>query len=278
MKLEQPKRKKNLDLLSFKPKDSIKISFAMQKGGVGKTTTVRNLGSHLALLGYKVLLIDTDPQGNCTTSCVNQFALAESGQPTLYDVFVNATPLKDTLIEVENNLYLAPALINLASVELSIASEMARELFLKSAIDEMNGDFDFILFDCPPSLSLLTVNALVASDYVIYVTQLDFFILQGLEQLRETVTKAKRLNSKLSEIGVIETMDDNTNHTSDISEAIEAIDLLKLGKVDRATAVRDAIMYKKALKDYDPSHKIVEQYNTITSNLLHSIKGEKKNV
>ena len=276
MDIIQPKGKNFLNVQSFKPRLSIKISFAMQKGGVGKTTSVRNLGSHLSSLGYKVLLVDIDPQGNCTTSCVNQFALAESGDPTLYDVFVNATPLEDTLIEVEDNLYLAPALINLASVELSIASEMARELFLKSAIDEMSESFDFILFDCPPSLSLLTVNALVASDYVTYVTQLDFFILQGLEQLRETVTKAKRLNSKLSEIGIIETMDDNTNHTTDISEAIEAIDLPKLGKVDRATAVRDAIMYKKALKDYEPTHKIVDQYNTITNNLLIKLKGEEQ--
>lgn len=248
------------------------VSFAMQKGGVGKTTTVRNIGSHLAEQGYTVLLVDLDPQGNLTTACSNQLIIAESEKPTVFDIFVNNANVEDTLVEIEDRLFLSPALLNLASVELSIAGEMAREMFLKSAIDEMEKEFDFILLDCPPSLNLLTVNALVASNHVVYVTQLDYFILQGLEQLRSTVSKARKLNPSLNELGIVETMDDNTNHTSDVSEAINQKQLVVLGTIDRATAVRDAIMYKQAIKDYEPNHKNVEQYNTVTMNLLKEIE------
>lgn len=245
------------------------ISFAMQKGGAGKTTTVKNTLKELANSGFKVLGIDIDAQGSLTISSTNAIALSKSNAPTMSDIFLEGTPIKEIIIPIEENIDIAPALIKLSNVDLSLANQIARENFLKRALNAVKSDYDYILIDCPPSLSLLTINALAASDYVIYVVQLEYFALEGLIQLEETTSQVQSINEDLKVLGIIETMSDRTNHTSDISDALENYNTL--GKIDRATDVRDAIMHKQAISEYMPGHKVAQQYKEFSNNMVKEI-------
>ncbi len=251
------------------------ISFAMQKGGAGKTTTVKNTGQILASMGNKVLLVDMDAQGSITTACTNAIKLSQTNALTMNDVFLNGVKISDVIINVDENVDLAPALISLANVDLSLASQIAREHFLKRALNEVKDQYDYILIDCPPSLSLLTINALTASDYVIYVVQLEYFAFEGLIELKKTVAQVQNINENLKLLGIIETMADNTNHTSDISDSLK--DYNTLGEIDRATAVRDAIMMKQAISEFDPSHKVSRQYKEFAKNLVKAVEKEESN-
>lgn len=254
------------------------LSLAMQKGGVGKTTTTKNTAKELAKLNYKVLLVDEDAQGSLTKVSTNAIALSKSGAPTMFDMYVNGVEMSDIIIPIDENIDLAPALINLSRAELSLTNAISRESFLKRALNKVKDQYDYILIDCPPSLGLLTLNALNASDFVIFVVQLEYFALQGVEQLETTVGQVvESLNPNLVTLGVIETMNDNTNHTTDISQEINNLNKYEiLGIVDRATDVRDAIMNKEAISEFKPTHKVATQYKNFALNLVNVLNKSKE--
>ena len=183
------------------------IAIANQKGGVGKTTTAVNLGAALAELGYRVLIVDLDPQGNATTGLgINGRNLEAS----IYDVILHDVAIEDC-IEPTNlrNLFLVPATIDLAGAEIELVPAFSRELRLKRAIDSVLEDFDFVLIDCPPSLGLLTVNALAAAGEVAVPIQCEYYALEGLGQLLNNIERVRaNLNPRLSVSTIILTMYD----------------------------------------------------------------------
>jgi chromosome partitioning protein len=183
------------------------ISIANQKGGVGKTTTAVNLGAALAELGYRVLVVDLDPQGNATTGLGISHRNVEG---SIYDVIMNDTPLDDCVEPTSvKNLFVCPATIDLAGAEIELVPAFSRELKLKRALQGARDDYDFTLIDCPPSLGLLTVNGLAASDDVLVPIQCEYYALEGLGQLLRNVALVKsNLNPELDVRGIVLTMYD----------------------------------------------------------------------
>jgi len=183
------------------------ISIANQKGGVGKTTTAVNLGAALAELDYRVLVIDLDPQGNATTGMGISHRNVEG---SIYDVIMNDAPIEDcTEPTTVRNLFVVPATIDLAGAEIELVPAFSRELKLRRALGQIEGAYDFTLIDCPPSLGLLTVNGLAASDDVIVPIQCEYYALEGLGQLLRNVALVKsNLNPSLDVRGIVLTMYD----------------------------------------------------------------------
>ena len=183
------------------------ISIANQKGGVGKTTTAVNLGAALAELNYRVLVIDLDPQGNATTGMGISHRNVEG---SIYDVIMNDAPIDDcTEPTTVRNLFVVPATIDLAGAEIELVPAFSRELKLRRALTQISGSYDFTLIDCPPSLGLLTVNGLAASDDVIVPIQCEYYALEGLGQLLRNVALVKsNLNPSLDVRGIVLTMYD----------------------------------------------------------------------
>lgn len=178
------------------------VAVINQKGGTGKTTTTINLGSALSKLGKKVLLLDLDPQSNLSYS----LAVTEP-KATLADAFLGNASLQDVLVE-KDGLWIAPGSNELVDIEISLVSQPERERFLQSMLKDLK-DFDYILIDCPPSLSVLTLNALTASDEVLVPLQMEVLTLQGLDQILNTVQKIKKaFNSKLKIKGIVVVMFD----------------------------------------------------------------------
>ena len=183
------------------------LAVANQKGGVGKTTTTVNLGASLAELGYRVLVVDLDPQGNATTGLgVNGRNLDSS----VYDVILHDVPIEDVIEPTSlRNLFVVPATIDLAGAEIELVPVFSRELRLKRALEAVESDFDFLLIDCPPSLGLLTVNALAAAGEVLVPIQCEYYALEGLSQLLRNVNLVKsNLNNRLEVSTIVLTMYD----------------------------------------------------------------------
>ena len=183
------------------------IAVANQKGGVGKTTTTVNLSAALAEEGRKVLLVDLDPQGNATSGVgVDK----RSVTPTVYELFTGSATFEECLIKTEyDNLYVLPANINLSGAEIDLIDQEDREYYLQEIFDEVKDRFDYILIDCPPSLNMLTVNALTAADSVLVPIQCEYYALEGLSQLIHTINLVKKkLNPALEMEGVVFTMYD----------------------------------------------------------------------
>ena len=174
------------------------ISVANQKGGVGKTTTTVNLSTILAKKGKKVLLIDTDPQGNATSG----LGVSKDVELSVYDILIGDTEFDETLQETAiKNLKVCPSNISLAGAEVQLVSMMSREQRLKTKLDKIKDQYDYILIDCPPSLGLVTLNAFTASDSVLIPVQCEYFALEGLGQLLNTVNLVKKhLNKKMNYI------------------------------------------------------------------------------
>lgn len=197
------------------------IAIANQKGGVGKTTTSINLSSCIAHLGKKVLLVDIDAQGNTTSGLgIDKASLEKS----VYDVLINGANIKDVIIDTcQKNLSLCPSSIELAGAEIELVSMMSRETILNEALSEVKDDYDYILIDCPPSLGLVTLNALTASNSVLVPIQCEFYALEGLSQLMNTISLVrKRLNRGLEVDGLVLTMfDSRTNLSIQIVEEIK---------------------------------------------------------
>ena len=194
------------------------IAIANQKGGVGKTTTAVNLGAALAEAGYRLLVVDLDPQGNATTGLgLNPRDVSGS----IYDVILNDMPLEDCVEPTSlKNLFVAPATIDLAGAEIELVAQMSRELRLRRAIDSVRDQYDLVLIDCPPSLGLLTVNGLAAADDVIVPIQCEYYALEGLGQLLRNVALVHaNLNPSLEVRGIVLTMYDARTKLADQVEA-----------------------------------------------------------
>ncbi|MCI4344418.1 MAG: AAA family ATPase [Thermoplasmata archaeon] len=190
------------------------LAVANQKGGVGKTTTAVNLGAALAEAGFRLLVVDLDPQGNATTGLgLNPRDVTGS----IYDVILNDVPLEDVVEPTSvKNLFVAPATIDLAGAEIELVSQMSRELRLKKAIDAVRDLYDLVLIDCPPSLGLLTVNGLAAADDVIVPIQCEYYALEGLGQLLRNVALVQaNINTALEVRGIVLTMYDARTKLAD---------------------------------------------------------------
>ena len=223
------------------------ISFSNQKGGVGKTTTCVNLSAYLATKGYKVLIVDLDPQGNATSGL--GFAKSEI-KNSLYNVMIDDMPIADAVVKTcVENLDLLPSSIDLAGAEVKLVYIKDREHVLKRVLEKARGSYDFITIDCPPSLGLLTINALAASDTVIIPIQSEYYALEGLSQLMNTIRLVvKHLNPALKIEGVVLTMSDNRAIISrQISEEIKKF----FGKRVYETAIPRNIRLAEA-----PSHGV----------------------
>lgn len=197
------------------------IAIANQKGGVGKTTTSVNLSACVAASGKRVLLVDEDPQGNATSGLgINKNTVEVS----IYDALINEVPMKDVVVDTMiDTLKVVPASISLAGAEVELVTVMAREQVLKKALETVRNDYDYIFIDCPPSLGLLTLNALNAADTLLVPIQCEYYALEGLSQLMNTVRLVrKNLNPSLDVEGVVLTMfDSRTNLSMQVVEEVK---------------------------------------------------------
>lgn len=238
------------------------IAITNQKGGVGKTTTSVNLGAGLAALGKRVLLVDIDPQGNTTSGVgINKADVANC----IYDVLINEVPPKEAILETRSeNLHLIPATIQLAGAEIELVSTISRELRLKKALSQVKPDYDYILIDCPPSLGILTINSLTASDSVIIPIQCEYYALEGLSQLLNTVRLVqKNLNPLLRIEGVLLTMlDARTNLGIQVIEEVKKYFQEKVYStiIPRNVRLSEAPSHGQTIITYDPRSKGAEVY------------------
>ena len=198
------------------------LAIANQKGGVGKTTTTINLSACLAEKGKKVLVIDTDPQGNTTSG----FGLNKNELETsIYDLMLGENSAKECMCPVEGieNLKLIPSNIDLSGAEIQLIDENNKEYILRDAIDYVKDDFDFVIIDCPPSLNMLTINAMTTADSVLVPIQCEYYALEGIAQLMMTIDLVHdRLNEKLTMDGVVFTMfDGRTNLSNEVVESVK---------------------------------------------------------
>ena len=245
------------------------ISVANQKGGVGKTTTTANLSTILAKKGKKVLLIDTDPQGNATSG----LGVAKDVELSVYDVLVGDTSFEETLQQTSiKNLTVCPSNISLAGAEVELVSMMSREQRLKSKLDVIKDNYDFILIDCPPSLGLITLNAFTASDSVLIPVQCEYFALEGLGQLLNTVNLVKKhLNKNLEIEGALLTMyDARTNLSNQVVKEVKKYFENKVYKtvIPRNVRLSEAPSYGMPISIYDPRSKGAKSYEKFAKELL----------
>ena len=251
------------------------ISVANQKGGVGKTTTTINLSTILAKKGKKVLLIDADPQGNATSGV----GAEKDVEFSIYDVLVGDTdigqPLETTAIK---NLYVCPSNISLAGAEVELVSMMSREQRLKEKLDEIKDKFDFVLIDCPPSLGLITLNAFTASDSVLIPVQCEYYALEGLGQLLNTVNLVKKhLNKNLQVEGALLTMYDiRTNLSNQVVKEVKKYFDNKVYKtvIPRNVRLSEAPSYGLPITEYDPKSKGAKSYEKFTKEFLKKNEGK----
>ncbi|MEH7386167.1 AAA family ATPase [Bacillus sp. JJ1521] len=246
------------------------ISISNQKGGVGKTTTSVNLSACLAYVGKKVLLVDIDPQGNATSGCGIEKANVNQ---CIYDVLVDDVEAKDVTVPTTvENLYMIPATIQLAGAEIELVPTISREVRLKRALDEVRDQYDYIIIDCPPSLGLLTLNALTASDTVIIPVQCEYYALEGLSQLLNTIRLVqKHLNSDLMIDGVLLTMlDARTNLGIQVIEEVKKYFQDKVYKtiIPRNVRLSEAPSHGEPIIIYDPKSRGAEVYLDLAKEVI----------
>ena len=237
--------------------DTKVIAIINQKGGVGKTTTAINLSAALGELGKKVLLIDLDPQGNTSSGLGVE---KEQVENCIYDVLLNDVPIEEAIIpQVAEGLDVVPATINLAGAEVELVSEMARENRLRDAIGPLRGKYDYIFIDCPPSLGLLTVNALVATDKLLIPIQCEYYALEGVTKLLESMKRVKsRLNPSIDIFGVLMTMyDGHTNLSKQVVEEVRSYfgDKVFDMVIPRTVKLSEAPSYQQPITQYEPTGK-----------------------
>lgn len=229
------------------------IAIANQKGGVGKTTTAVNLSSSLGLQGKKVLLVDMDAQGN---TCSGLGISKETEEKSVYEILIESLDIQKTIKEIEPNFHLVPVNVNLAGAQIEILEMEDREFRLKRAIDVVKNNYDFVIIDCPPSLDIMTLNALVASDSVLIPLQCEYYALEGLAQLLKTISLVqKRLNPALNIEGVVLTMfDSRTNLSTQVMEEAISYFKEKVYKtiIPRNVKLSEAPSYGQPITVYDP--------------------------
>ena len=241
-----------------------------QKGGVGKSTTAINLSAALGELGKQVLLVDLDPQGNSSSGLGIEKSQVHN---CVYDVLLNDVAIEDVIIpDVGEGLDLVPATINLAGAEVELVSEMARENRLKDAVGSLRGKYDYVFIDCPPSLGLLTVNALVAADKLLIPIQCEFYALAGVTKLLDSMKRVKtRLNPTLDIFGVLLTMyDGRTTLSRQVVEEVRSY----FGKtvfttlIPRTVKLSEAPSFGQPITQYDPSGKGAQSYVNLAKEVV----------
>lgn len=246
------------------------ISVVNQKGGVGKTTTAVNLASGIGMLGKKVLLVDSDPQGNTTSGYgINKKDIKISS----YELLIGLAKADEAIIKTEfKNVDVIPASIDLAAAEVDLISKEHRESQLKMALSPVREKYDYIFIDCPPSLGLITINALNASDTVLVPIQCEYFALEGLSQLMASVRQVKRLYNPTIEIeGIVLTMyDARLNLTAQVVAEIKKYFSNKLFKtaIPRAVRLSEAPSYGRPIQYYDKRSKGADAYNALAKEFL----------
>ncbi len=249
------------------------ISFANQKGGVGKTTSAINIASAIGISGKKILLIDCDPQGNATSGV----GIRKSRiQATIYDVLIGRCHASDAIIQTEyKNLSIIPSGMDLAAAELELADIEKRQNRLKDPLSEVSDNYDYILIDCPPSLGMLTVNALTASDGVVIPMQCEYFSLEGLSQIMMTIKQVKKLyNPMLTLTGILVTM-----YNGRLNLSLQVLDELKKHYADKLFSVAinrnvrlsEAPSYGAPIQYYDKYAKGSSDYDKIAAELMERI-------
>ncbi len=246
-----------------------------QKGGVGKTTTNINLCAYLAMEGYRVLTIDIDPQGNTTSG----LGLDKKNlELSMYDVMTSDVSIKDVMLKSElvQNLFIAPSTMELAGAEVEIIAKENRETILLNKLKEVEDDFDFVFIDCPPSLGVLTINALTSVESVLIPIQCEFYALEGVGQLMNTLQLVKKsLNKDLEIEGVIMTMYDyRTNLSNEVYEEVKKFfkDKVYTTTVSRNIRLAEAPSFGLPIMLYDEKCKGAAAYNALTKEFLNRQK------
>ena len=247
------------------------IAVANQKGGVGKSTTAINLSACLAEKGKKVLAIDMDPQGNTTSG----FGVDKNGiENTLYELLLGEAETKDTIVkDVVENLDLIPSNINLSGAEIELVGIDDKEFILKGITDKLRRKYDYIILDCPPSLNMLTINALTAATSVLVPIQCEYYALEGLSQLIHTIDLVKeRLNKRLKMEGVVFTMyDSRTNLSLQVVENVKENLNQNIYKtiIPRNVRLAEAPSYGQPINIYDPRSAGAESYRLLAEEVLN---------
>lgn len=253
------------------------LAITNQKGGVGKTTTCVNLAASLAAAGKQVLLIDLDPQGNATTgSGIDKSAVKH----TIYHVLIGEKSLRDILQTTKKNAYdVAPSNRDLAGAEVELVNEIGRETRLKHAISEVKIKYDYILMDCPPALNLVTVNALTAANAVMIPMQCEYYALEGLSDLVNTIKKVRtHLNPELEIEGLLRTMFDNRNMLAQqVSAQLQSHfgDKVYQTVIPRNIRLAEAPSYGMPVLEYDKSSKGAQAYVELASEIIKRSKKRK---